>query len=78
MSETLLQTIGVDMSEENKPATNNRRGSYYVCDVRAEFDRKRDLVEYIEKNDLSDESIAVIRGNRKAITRESIPQIDVK
>jgi len=48
-----------------------------VCSVKAAFNRKRDLIKYIEDSQLDITQTAVIHGNQKTITRERIPVVDV-
>lgn len=65
-------------TEENTEEKKRTRGQYYVCSVIASFDRKRDLVKYIEDQKLeSTPESTVIHGNKKTITRANIPIIDV-
>jgi len=64
------------MNEENtKPRA---RGQYYVCKIITGFERKRDLVKWIDEEDISNEDHAIVYGNKKKITRQSVPVVDVK
>ena len=66
------------MTETNGADKKRPRGDFFICSIRASFAGKKDLLNYIEENKLSDSDVSVIYGKKKAITREQIPVIDIQ
>jgi hypothetical protein len=79
---TLMESIGTENTEENTGTKGEEkkgtRGVYFICEGPVlQFPNKSALVNHIEKNEISDDNVTIIRGSKKTIGRQQVAVVDI-